>query len=104
MLWQDEAWSFEITKLFGQLHKSSKRVTVLKWRIVKRVILETPIENFGEYYGYEPEERCYREGCKGTMQDEREGGCSCHINPPCGHCTHIHTICDTCDTEYEYQA
>lgn len=54
--------------------------------------------------GFEPGDTCNRDGCEGTMQDEREGGCSCHVNPPCSHCCTTETICDTCEEEFYYQA
>ena len=40
---------------------------------------------------------CGREGCQGTMRrvDDSES-CSCHINPPCSHCTDASYECDEC--------
>jgi hypothetical protein len=53
--------------------------------------------------GVEPGEVCNRDGCKGIIESGRHGlddSCSCHINPPCSHCTSTH--CSICD--YQTQA
>ncbi len=40
---------------------------------------------------------CNRNGCVGTIEaHDREGGCSCHISPPCGYCTTPSEYCDKC--------
>ena len=31
--------------------------------------------------------------------DNSEGGCSCHLNPPCGYCTDRHD-CRTCGEQF----
>jgi hypothetical protein len=41
---------------------------------------------------------CNRDGCKGIIDEhEKEGGCSCHINPPCSYCTTDTSYCPVCD-------
>lgn len=38
--------------------------------------------------GYEEGEVCGRDGCDGIIEEhDIDGGCSCHINPPCSYCT-----------------
>jgi hypothetical protein len=45
-------------------------------------------------------ELCNRDGCKGIIEEhEKEGGCSCHINPPCVYCTQQVAYCDSCGWE-----
>ncbi|MHB9019790.1 MAG: hypothetical protein ACYC3G_02895 [Minisyncoccota bacterium] len=40
---------------------------------------------------------CNRNDCKGILDEhEKEGGCSCHINPPCSYCTFDATFCPEC--------
>lgn len=47
--------------------------------------------------GYEKGEVCNRDSCKGVIEEhEKEGGCSCHINPPCSYCTEPNAYCETC--------
>lgn len=46
--------------------------------------------------GLLPGDQCNRNGCTGIIQDDREGQCSCHINPPCGFCTDDSYSCDMC--------
>lgn len=47
--------------------------------------------------GIEKGESCNRDGCSGIIKEhEKEGGCSCHINPPCGYCTEPTAYCDEC--------
>lgn len=52
-------------------------------------------DNFGHLEG----ERCFRNGCEGIITEEPygDGCCSCHINPPCSHCTTNWAHCDVCD-------
>lgn len=49
---------------------------------------------------------CGVNGCKGTIQHDRpvDGGCACHVNPPCGWCTTTVMTCDECDYEDEHNA
>ena len=48
--------------------------------------------------GYDAGNTCNRNGCVGVIvEGEREGGCSCHINPPCGNCTAPRERCPVCD-------
>lgn len=48
-------------------------------------------------FGYEKGETCWREGCQGMIDEqELEGCCSCHINPPCGFCTTPREVCPEC--------
>lgn len=47
--------------------------------------------------GYESGDTCNRDGCNGIIKEhEKEGCCSCHINPPCGYCTEPTAYCDEC--------
>lgn len=42
-------------------------------------------------------EKCNRNGCKGIIEEgEKDGCCSCHINPPCGYCTIQTEYCPVC--------
>jgi len=47
---------------------------------------------------------CCRDGCTGIMGDSRDGGCSCHMHPPCHYCRTTHVVCDTCDAEFYFVA
>ncbi|QCG95014.1 hypothetical protein E6C67_14385 [Azospirillum sp. TSA2s] len=42
---------------------------------------------------------CPSQGCPGTLElaYPDDGGCSCHIAPPCGHCTSSFLRCTECD-------
>lgn len=41
---------------------------------------------------------CGRDGCEGIIDEhEKEGSCSCHINPPCSKCTTDTSYCPVCD-------
>jgi len=45
---------------------------------------------------------CNRNGCKGVMREqETDTCCSCHINPPCSHCTNAIFECEECGEETE---
>lgn len=45
-------------------------------------------------------EMCNRNSCKGILDEhEKEGGCSCHINPPCSYCTTDSAYCPECGWE-----
>lgn len=49
--------------------------------------------------GTEEGDRCGRDGCNGVIEfayDERKGGCSCHISPPCNYCTSSYEHCPIC--------
>lgn len=47
--------------------------------------------------GYCKGETCNRDGCQGVIIENDEGGsCSCHINPPCDHCTTPREYCPEC--------
>lgn len=47
-------------------------------------------------------ELCNREGCQGIIETtEKDGCCSCHINPPCGYCTTQNEFCEECGWEAE---
>jgi hypothetical protein len=42
-------------------------------------------------------ETCNRNGCDGIINEHpKEGGCSCHINPPCSYCTTSTEYCPKC--------
>jgi len=58
------------------------------------------LESVGEF----PGDTCNRDGCGGTLDDLREGGCSCHISPPCSYCCETDVRCNECDWEHQYQA
>ncbi|MFC3706327.1 hypothetical protein ACFOOL_16390 [Devosia honganensis] len=48
--------------------------------------------------GFEAGHICNRNGCAGIIeQHDSDGCCSCHINPPCGHCTTPREFCPVCD-------
>lgn len=47
--------------------------------------------------GFEEGERCGREGCTGIIAASKQDDCSCHIAPPCGHCTTPREYCPECD-------
>ena len=43
-------------------------------------------------------EQCNRDGCEGTIvEHDSDGGCSCHINPPCSYCTTSREYCSVCE-------
>lgn len=44
---------------------------------------------------------CNRDGCQGIMEWEKNGSCSCHINPPCSVCTDAKLTCNECGEEGE---
>lgn len=47
--------------------------------------------------GYLKGEKCNRNDCIGIIDEhEKEGCCSCHINPPCSYCTELNAFCETC--------
>lgn len=47
--------------------------------------------------GYMKGEECNRNGCKGIIDEhEKEGCCSCHINPPCSYCVDAAEYCPEC--------
>lgn len=40
---------------------------------------------------------CGRLGCDGLIEEDyRDSSCSCHINPPCGHCVEMTYHCNKC--------
>lgn len=48
--------------------------------------------------GDEKGETCNREGCTGIIGEyEKDGCCSCHINPPCSFCTEDNRYCPECE-------
>ena len=54
--------------------------------------------------GYTAGETCNRHGCQGILEEyEKEGCCSCHINPPCSFCTADSTYCPECDWSAEQE-
>jgi hypothetical protein len=54
------------------------------------------------YEGFTKGEICNRNGCDGIIEHERDGGCSCHINPPCSYCTDDGAYCPKCGWDNEY--
>lgn len=52
--------------------------------------------------GFEVGAVCGRKGCNGIIAEyQSDGGCSCHINPPCSHCTTPREYCPVCDWQAE---
>ncbi len=48
--------------------------------------------------GYCKGEVCNRESCQGIITERNsDGGCSCHINPPCSYCETSREYCPECD-------
>lgn len=48
--------------------------------------------------GFCKDEVCNRNGCVGIIEEhEKEGSCSCHINPPCSYCTEPSAFCPACN-------
>ena len=48
--------------------------------------------------GIEKGQVCNRNGCNGTIAEyEKEGGCSCHVSPPCSFCTEDNSYCPLCE-------
>ena len=44
-------------------------------------------------------DECGRDGCTGVMSIvESDGGCSCHICPPCSYCVDAEFRCNECDS------
>jgi len=57
--------------------------------------------------GYLEDEVCGRDGCEELISlKEVDGGCSCHISPPCSYCTTLREHCAECgwDAEEEQEA
>lgn len=53
-------------------------------------------------HGFLEGETCGRNGCAGVIAERAtETGCSCHINPPCSHCTTPREYCPFCDWDAE---
>lgn len=50
-----------------------------------------------EPYGYEENEICNRDGCKGIIKEHPVENCSCHIAPPCSACVKDRHYCEICD-------
>jgi len=48
-------------------------------------------------FGDEEGARCWRNGCAGTIAVAKQEDCSCHIAPPCGHCTEPKEYCPECE-------
>lgn len=47
--------------------------------------------------GYATGEVCRRNECGGIIAEhDKDGCCSCHINPPCDYCTTPNTYCPVC--------
>lgn len=49
--------------------------------------------------GTEEGDVCNRDGCEGVIEflpENKDGSCSCHISPPCGHCTSTMPECPVC--------
>lgn len=47
-------------------------------------------------FGDEKGQICNRDGCKGIIDEEEKGSCSCHICPPCSACTTPLEVCREC--------
>lgn len=49
-------------------------------------------------FGLVKGDECGRDGCKGIINEhEKDGSCSCHINPPCSYCTTDTAYCPVCN-------
>ena len=47
--------------------------------------------------GYAAGDSCNRDGCDGVIHEhDKDGECSCHINPPCSYCTEPNAYCPKC--------
>lgn len=56
----------------------------------------------GNIEGFCKGEVCNRNGCNGIIDEiEKEGGCSCHICPPCDYCVNLDQFCPKCNWENE---
>lgn len=63
---------------------------------IERMMSGTWLEKAPEP-GYCKGEVCNRDGCKSLIQEHHsEGGCSCHINPPCSWCETSREYCPGC--------
>lgn len=99
-----------LTKGYPKRGDDSRRL-VRPWKGFTRKTLThphfgaDPVEVFAihvrETFGNEEGEVCWRNGCQGVIAlrsaDDMDGGCSCHINPPCGFCTTPREHCPVCD-------
>lgn len=48
--------------------------------------------------GFVKGEVCGRDGCQGIIEEhEKDGGCTCFINPPCSYCVEPCEFCPECD-------
>lgn len=48
--------------------------------------------------GIEKGQQCGRNGCLGIIDEHvSDKSCSCHISPPCSHCTEDRHFCPVCD-------
>lgn len=48
--------------------------------------------------GEDPGDICNRDGCPGTIEEEEEDGCSCHLGfPPCTACVEDKRYCSACE-------
>lgn len=50
--------------------------------------------------GFLKGEPCNRNGCSGIIDEhDTDTSCSCHVNPPCSHCTTDRNYCPVCGWE-----
>lgn len=62
--------------------------------IIKQTI--NAVETMNEL-GYCKGDKCNRDGCEGIIDaHEKDGCCSCHINPPCSYCETSSEYCPIC--------
>lgn len=55
--------------------------------------------------GIEVGQVCNRNKCKGVITEkEIDGGCSCHINPPCSFCETLREKCEECGWDADDEA
>ena len=55
---------------------------------------------------FETGEKCPDKKCNGILETTLDGGCSCHIHPPCDYCVseNDHLSCSICGEDpYEYE-
>lgn len=67
---------------------------------IKRALsqVETTLKKKIKEPGFLKGEFCGRNGCLGIIDEhETDGGCSCHISPPCGYCTTSREYCPVCE-------
>jgi carbon storage regulator CsrA len=84
--------------------EAPRDISVHREEIYKRIQAEKKGGVMTTEIGYLKDEVCNRNGCKGLLQEhEKDGCCSCHLNPPCSYCTSSSEYCDVCGWEGEHE-